>query len=564
MYLKDISVPRFLIGALFFLAGALLPSSALAEFLSAPPAGITFQLMLGATIFRISLAILGIALVIASLPIWAQRAPSVKPAADPRHKWILLLLALILIVATALRLYQLNSGLWLDEILTDVLFAKAPLRSIITTYESENQHFLYSLMAHLSFKIFGESVWALRLPAVLFGVGSIGALYLLGREVAGVREALLSAALLTFSYTHIWFSQNARGYSGLLFWTILASWLLLRALREAQPRLWFAYAAAAALGAYTHITMLFVIMGHLLIYLWTFARRREISSLNALRGLFLGFVFSGLFTLLLYALVLPQILGGAGREASVVAEWKNPLWTALEIVKGMQISFSSGFVSIGALAVFGVGLWNYARTRPEIVMLFVIAPIVGAAVVIALGHHLWPRFFLFAMGFAVLIVMRGAMQWAEWSMRVLRWPLSRSPWVGTALCAGLILVSAISVPFAYGPKQDYAGALEFVQTNILPGDTVVTAGLAAFPYNNFYGKDWQEVTRVDGLNSIRSSAKRTWLIYTFPTVLESTSPEIMTSIARDFPVVKEFYGTVGDGTIFVCRSDTPPSGIVSH
>lgn len=563
MNIKDISGPRFLIGAFFFIAGALLSSSALTESLSAPPAGVTIQLMQGATIFRISLALLGVAFIIASLPIWSPPAASAKPAVDPHHKWVLLLLALILIIATALRLYQLNSGLWLDEILTDVLFAKAPLRSIITTYESENQHFLYSLMAHISFKLFGESIWALRLPAVLFGVGSIGALYLLGREVADVREALLSAALLTLSYTHIWFSQNARGYSGLLFWTILSSWLLLRALREAQPRLWFAYAVAVALGAYTHITMLFVIFGHLIIYLWEFGRRRELS-LNALRGLFLGFVFAGLFTLVLYALVLPQILGGAGREPSVVAEWKNPLWTALEIVKGMQVSFSSGFVALGALAVFGAGLLNYVRTRPEIVMLFVIAPVVGAAVVIALGHHLWPRFFLFAMGFAVLIVIRGAMQWAEWSMRVLRWPLSRSPWVGTALCTGLILVSAISVPFAYGPKQDYDGALEFVQANMAPGDIVVTAGLAVFPYNNFYGKDWQEVTRVEGLDSIRSSAKRTWLVYTFPTVLESTSPEIMTSIARDFRVIKEFYGTVGDGTVFVCRSDTPPTGIVSH
>jgi 4-amino-4-deoxy-L-arabinose transferase-like glycosyltransferase len=563
MNLKDVSKPSLLLGSLFFLSGAILPSSAYAEFLSAPPTGVTSQLMVGATIFRISLAILGVAILIAGLPMWTPGVPSAKAVAEPRRNWILLALVFILIVATALRLYQLNAGLWLDEILTDVLFAKAPLRSIITTYESENQHFLYSVLAHISFLTFGESVWALRLPAVIFGVGSIWALYLLGREVAGPREALLSAALLAFSYTHVWFSQNARGYSGLLFWTILSSWLLLRALRESQPRLWIAYAAAAALGTYTHITMLFVVLGHFVIYAWTFAHRREVS-LNAFRGLFLGFVFAGLFTLALYALVLPQILGGAGREASVVSEWKDPLWTVLEIVKGMQISFNSGILAAGALAVFGAGLWNYARTRPEIVMLMVIGPVVGAAVVVAMGHHLWPRFFLFAMGFAVLIVMRGAMQWAEWCIRVLRWPLSRSAWVGTALCAALILVSAISVPFAYGPKQDYVGALEFVRANMAPGDVVATAGLAAFPYTRLYAKDWQEVTRVEDLNGIRSRAKRTWLIYTFPTVLKSTSPDIMTSLGSDFLVVKEFYGTVGDGTIFVCRSDTPPSGIASH
>ena len=63
----------------------------------------------------------------------------------------------------------------------------------------------------------------------------------------------------------------------LFFWTILSSWLLLRALQQARPQLWIAYAPAAALGVYTHMTMLFVILGHFSLYLMTlFVRRREI------------------------------------------------------------------------------------------------------------------------------------------------------------------------------------------------------------------------------------------------------------------------------------------------
>ena len=81
---------------------------------------------------------------------------------------------IILVVATGLRLYQLNAGLWLDEILTYVNYASMPYGQIITTFDSENQHFVYSLLAHTAFLWFGESAWAVRLPAVLFGVGSIG------------------------------------------------------------------------------------------------------------------------------------------------------------------------------------------------------------------------------------------------------------------------------------------------------------------------------------------------------------------------------------------------------
>ena len=71
---------------------------------------------------------------------------------------------------------------------------------------------------------------------VLFGLASILALYLFGRQVTSASESLLAAALLTFSYHHVWFSQNARGYTGLLFWTLLSSWLLLRALRNGAAR----------------------------------------------------------------------------------------------------------------------------------------------------------------------------------------------------------------------------------------------------------------------------------------------------------------------------------------
>ena len=175
-----------------------------------------------------------------------------KPFDTSRSNLRLFIVGAMLLVALALRLYGLNSGLWYDEILTSINYARMPFGEIIATYDSQNQHFFFSLLSRASTLIFGESAWALRLPAVVFGVASIWALYLLGREVGSETEALLSAALLTFSYHHVWFSQNARGYTGLLFWAILSSWYFLRGLREGRSRLWVLYAGAAALGIYTH------------------------------------------------------------------------------------------------------------------------------------------------------------------------------------------------------------------------------------------------------------------------------------------------------------------------
>src|SRR5262252_2989241 len=92
------------------------------------------------------------------------------------------------------------------------------------------------------------------------------ALFLLGRKIASDVEALLACALMTVSYHHIWFSQNARGYMGLLFFTLLGTWLWLEAMDRDDFRLWASYAVCMALGFWIHMTILFVVAAHALIF----------------------------------------------------------------------------------------------------------------------------------------------------------------------------------------------------------------------------------------------------------------------------------------------------------
>jgi mannosyltransferase len=550
------------IGTLCVLLALLFPATIIARLLTNQSAAPPDDLVRGALLFKAVLVLLGISVLGAGfLPIWDQsRATTVaQPDRQKRLAWGVL--AVVVVAGAALRIYHLNSGMWYDEIVTNVLYARMPYGTILTSFESENQHFLYSLLAHTTVLLFGNNAWALRLPAAMFGIGSIWALYLFGREVAGEKEGLLAAALLTVSYTHIWFSQNARGYSGLLFWTLLSSWLLLRGLREQNPRLWLAYALTAALGVYTHVTMVFVIFGQFLVYVATLVARRDETWPSRWTGLLLGFGPAGLLTLQLYALVLPQIVGGMGREASLVAEWKNPLWTALEIAKGMQVNFQGGLVALAALAVFGAGLAGLARKRWETVLLTLVPPSVGAAAVIGLGHHLWPRFFFFAIGFGALAVVHGAVYLSQLFSRLVPIVWLRADWVRVVPALALVAVAASSVPLAYGPKQDYKGALDYVKANVQPGDAIATAGLSAFPYENYYQTGWVEVKSLPELNALRARARRTWLVYTFPTALEAVAPELMASLRQDFQVVQTFPGTVNDGTIFVCRADAPLSGL---
>ncbi len=458
-------------------------------------------------------------------------------------------------VTLLLRLYKLDSGLWLDEILTYLRYARLSFGTLITTYDSENQHFLFSLLAHASFVLFGESAWSLRLPAVLFGVASVGALYLLGLEVGRAREALLAAALMSLSYHHVWFSQNARGYTGLLFWTILSSWLFVRSRNSTRARDWLLFALAAALGVYTHITMVFVIAGQFAAHLWGFRGREEDRS-HRWFGLFFGFGAAGLLAFQLHAIVLPQILGSIEATVSVVEAWKQPAWTLLELLQGLQLSFASGLFVVAALILFGAGLLSYARSSPVVVQLLLIPPIIGSALVIGVGHHLWPRFFFFTFGFGALVVIRGAMELGRLTGRLFSHDEQPGRLLGTALCLGMVAVSASSVPSAFGPKQDYEGALQFVEKAKVQGDAVVTVGLAIYPYREFYDVEWRAVETVEELEEVSSNANRTWVVSTLEPVLESVSPEILDSLRRDFVVVEGFPGTLRGGTVFVYRSQT--------
>ena len=363
------------------------------------PTTLVDQLMMGGMLFKIGCLVLGLFLIgVGRLNIWEgedHEGQQDNHTNGPTYPWIILSLVGC---AIALRLHELGAGLWYDEIVTYVKYVKMPMGDLLTTYDSENQHFLFSEMAHLCFLLFGDHVWAIRLPAVIFGVGSIWAVYELGRQVGSEKEGILAAALLTFSYHHIWFSQNARGYSGLLFWTLLSSWIFLRALPGYKAQRWMFYAVVVALGMYTHATMLFVVMGHFFVFVFKVFRQPIDTRSKNWVGFVLGFVFSGLLTFQLYSLVIPQLLDTMGMTTSV-RDWNSPLWTLLEIIKGLKIGFIIGIVVlVGGGTIIAMGLWSFYKETPAFVGLMLIPGILGPVLVLSSGHPLWPRFFFFLAG----------------------------------------------------------------------------------------------------------------------------------------------------------------------
>lgn len=470
-----------------------------------------------------------------------------------------LVLLALLVLAAGLRLVGLQQDLWLDEVFTLVDFVRLPLGQLLTDYTSDNQHLLYSLTAHLSIALLGESATALRLPAVLFGLGSLWSIWRLGRLLAGPREALLAVALLTVSYHHVWFSQNARGYTGLLFATVLATDLLLRALQHGRWRRWIAYAAVVALGMGVHLTMIFVVAAHGLVVLGLLLRagRRAAGRARPL----LAFLIAGLLTLLLYAPLLPQLLAfylhASDATTTAAMVWKSPLWLVNEAIRGLGVGLAFGWLGLlGAALLLGSGAASYLRRTPAATLLFVLPALLGGGALLLLGRNLWPRFFFHEMAFAVLFAIRGAHLLGAGIGHL--HPLLARLRPATVLTLALLLASALTLPRNYRlPKQDFSGARDFVLAARQPGDAIVAVDLAGEVYRRYYAagrQDFAYAASLEELEARRAAAGRTWVLYTLGSYIEASQPDLWQVLQRDFEVVRTFYGTLGNGAIVVLRS----------
>jgi hypothetical protein len=468
---------------------------------------------------------------------------------EPRVSPGSLALPALLLLGLVLRLIHLGTGLWYDEIQTLVEFARLPLGRLLTEYPNTNHHPLYSLLAGVSIGLLGESGAALRLPAALMGTASLWAFYRLAIMVTTRREALLGTLLLTLSYHHVWFSQNARGYSGLLLFTLLGTAAFLRLIRDPRAG-WPAaawYGGCMALAAYIHPTAVAVPAAHAIV-LGGLALSRRVPGAPALSRPLSGLLLAAGFGGLLYAPMLGPLVTALTTANPLGADtaWKSPVWMLLETARGLSAGLPGGVVTLVLVTVvLAAGVTSFFRRSPVLLALMLGPGLVTAGAILLLRHNLWPRFFFFSAGFAVLIALRGGFALAGILFR------GRGEAFATAGAVLAALAGAVLLPRAWRPKQDFEAAARMVEQSRGPDDAVVTVDLTVMPYREWLGKDWEVVTGAGALEAIERAHRRTWLLYTFPVRLEVVQPGIWQRLSDRYRRAGEFPGTLGGGTIVV-------------
>jgi 4-amino-4-deoxy-L-arabinose transferase-like glycosyltransferase len=186
-----------------------------------------------------------------------------------------LIITLVLVASFLLRIYKLGShDLWYDEVFSE-FFSRAPL-------DNWNAP-LYLSLLHFWVKVFGVSEFSLRFPSVLFSFSTTMIVYLIGKELFNRKTAILATLLISLSSFHLWYAQEARDYSMVLFFGTLSSYFLILANKKSSFKPWLLFTLISLCGIYTNYFYIFLITSQFLYVLYI------TRSLN--NKVFLAFVF---------------------------------------------------------------------------------------------------------------------------------------------------------------------------------------------------------------------------------------------------------------------------------
>jgi len=192
----------------------------------------------------------------------------VKIADERITKYGLALLAIVLI-GLFLRVYQLGTqSIWYDEAFS-ISLSKMSLSQMVQATTADVHPPFYYLILHYWVALFGTSAVAVRLLSVLFGVLAIPMIYVVGRQLFNKEAGLVGALILALSSFNIWFSQETRMYSLMVFLALLSMYFFLCFLQRGTLALSAGYVLSTMLLLYTHYYGVFVVIAQN-IYIVTF------------------------------------------------------------------------------------------------------------------------------------------------------------------------------------------------------------------------------------------------------------------------------------------------------
>lgn len=448
------------------------------------------------------------------------------PGRDLGRGRFLVAVVAILVLAAVLQATELDlKNYWDDESTTAGVSSQPTFDEFLDSFKlTERQPPLHQLILFAWIRLAGTSDTAMRVPSVVFSVGSVALLMVLGLQIAGRKEALLAALLLAVAPTLMLYGRMTRYFSTAMFMGLAATAALVAALDredEGRPALgyWVIYGVSSVAMLLSSYSNWGLFGAHLLWVLMKKGRR-----LFQPKGWMVAVGAVALFALAWMAVEQARVTGVTDRLTAVYTSLGRAI--SLNLAYPMH-SFTVGetifpwnplaFASL--LAFTGVLLLGLGRARRGTAAERLPA-IASAAILLftAVGFE------LVALTLAFMDVPSRALTALPFFLLVAAMGLVRlRPGLLLVAMAVMVAASAVSIGNYYAGRQFHnpkytiprVQMLQVVLDNACPGDVMVAESI--INVNHYYrpGDGVPELLTIRNnpniLEEIRN-ADRVWLV----------------------------------------------------
>jgi len=419
------------------------------------------------------------------------------------------LLVLILMLGAVFRILNLNTGFFGDELHTIRVALCYPLSYIISNNWGS---FFYQVLVHFLLPL-GAHELAARIPAVIFGVLGIYALFLLTRRLFGTKEALFAAAYLAVLPFHIYWSQTARGYSAFLLFSLLALLYFLKSITDNRPSAWVGFIVFSVMAAYTHLFYLSCLASHAafegILLLLGLRGRKRLWTVNKkhITGLVLSLMVIGTIIFVLY---YPDLTRGSGIERitlhSKFSKQTRPIDTNIGLFFQlthktfiwMTQSWNPNFILSALLMLFFIiGVMDSLRKEKSQLILILLSLTLPVAIFLYGGpsdstvRNAPDRYLTYLLPFFLILISKGVI--ASWySLVKMSSRLTQANqrferhFIKTGIVTTFIIFCIFFLPqilrvYDYRKSQpDFKGALQHINTNMDADSILVLEGTFLF------------------------------------------------------------------------------------
>ena len=397
------------------------------------------------------------------------------PIQHSSRRFVVAMVAAVLL-ATAIRAPFLTDSLWYDEIAAFLGYSINGPWGAVSTYYTQANHVLHSLLAWGSGAALGVDEVTVRLPSFLAGLGTVLAvawlaMTALGRDAKGVRLAVTAAFITALLPIAVLPATEARGYSLMTLFSALMTGAFLRALRIRTRSAWLIYAAACALGIWAHLVTVCVPAFHAAWCVAVLVRGAPSTASGitpkAARAGLMAIGMAALLTLLVYAPILSAMF--AIRSEFRALDGNEPTLIGPE---GWMMLLSIGgawkvWASLAALPLVVAGL--AAATRDTRLRTALVLSLGGTVLALAfplfLGSWLYARFLAFTMPGIALLLAAGFLEINARTPRAAR------------VIALLVASAWIASLATLGPRQQIREAVMYVARHRTPTEGAFAVGL---------------------------------------------------------------------------------------